>query len=205
MPTVYAMDGVVPVVDPTAFVHPTAVLTGDVVVGADCYIGPSASLRADFGRIVVGRGSNVQDNCTVHCFAGGGTLIGERCNVGHGAVLHGCALGDRVLVGMNSVVMDGAEIGDDTLVAALAFVPAAMMVPSNVVLAGIPAKVRRELEEGEKQWKEEGNRDYLNLAVRCRESLEKTEALTELPSEGPRLRVDGSKPLYLTRREKRSR
>ena len=205
MPTVYAIDGVVPVVDPTAFVHPTAVLIGDVVVGADCYIGPSASLRADFGRIVVGRGSNVQDNCTVHCFAGGGTLIGECCNVGHGAVLHGCALGDRVLVGMNSVVMDGAEIGDDTLVAALAFVPAAMTVPSNVVLAGIPARVRRELEEGEKRWKEEGNRDYLNLAVRCRESLEKTEALAELPSEGPRLRVDGSMPLYLTRMEKLSR
>ena len=203
MPAVYAIDGVVPVVDPTAFVHPTAVLTGDVVVSADCYIGPSASLRADFGRIVIGRGSNVQDNCTVHCFAGGSARIGEFCNVGHGAVLHGCVLGDRVLIGMNAVVMDGAEIGDDTLVAALAFVPAAMEVPSGVVLAGTPAKVRRELAEQEKQWKAEGNRDYLNLAVRCRESLEKTEALTELPSEGPRLRVDGSMPLYLTRRQSR--
>ena len=205
MPAVYAIDGVVPVVDPTAFVHPAAVLIGDVVVGPDCYIGPSASLRADFGQIVVGRGSNVQDNCTVHSFAGGGTRIGECCNVGHGAVLHGCVLGDKVLIGMNSVVMDGAEIGGDTLVAALAFVPAAMKVPSGVVLAGIPAKVRRELGEREKQWKAEGNRDYLNLAVRCRESLEQTEALTELPSEGPRLRVDGSIPLYLTRREKQTR
>ena len=140
MPAVYAIDGVVPVVDPTAFVHPAAVLIGDVVVGPDCYIGPSASLRADFGQIVVGRGSNVQDNCTVHSFAGGGTRIGECCNVGHGAVLHGCVLGDKVLIGMNSVVMDGAEIGGDTLVAALAFVPAAMKVPSGVVLAGIPGK-----------------------------------------------------------------
>ena len=200
MTTVYAIDGVVPVVHPAAYVHPTAVLIGDVIVGPDCYIGPSASLRADFGPIRIGRGSNVQDNCTFHSFAGQGTEVGELCNVGHGAVLHGCKLHDRVLVGMNAVVIDGAEIESDSLVAALAFVPAAMKVPAGVIAAGTPAKILRPLSEQEKQWKIDGNRDYLNLAVRCRETMVATEALTEIASDASRLDVTGSKPLYQTRK-----
>lgn len=201
MTKVYAIDGVVPVVDPDAFVHPTAVLIGDVVVGPQCYIGPLASLRGDLGRIVVGRGSNIQDNCTVHSFAGGEVLLGQACNVGHGAVLHGCVLGDRVLVGMNAVVMDGAEIADDALVAALAFVPAAARIPRGVVAAGIPATVRRDLTDRERRWKAEGNRDYLSLTARSAATMERVEALTEAPPDGMRLGVEGVKPLYLARME----
>ncbi len=201
MTTVYAIDGVVPVVHPTAYVHPTAVLIGDVIVGPDCYIGPSASLRADFGEIRIGRGSNVQDNCTFHSFAGQGTHVGELCNVGHGAVLHGCTLRDRVLVGMNAVVMDGAVIESDALVAALAFVPAAMTVPAGVIAAGTPARVLRDLTDLEKQWKADGNRDYLNLTTRCRATMVATEALSGIGSDEPRLTVAGSKPLYQAREE----
>ena len=201
MTKVYAIDGVVPVVDPGAFVHPTAVLIGDVVVGPECYIGPSASLRGDLGRIVVGRGSNVQDNCTVHSFAGGEVALGKACNVGHGAVLHGCVLGDRVLVGMNAVVMDGAEIADDALIAALAFVPAAARIPAGVVAAGIPATVRRDLTDRERRWKADGHRDYLGLAARSAATMERVDALTEPPPDGMRLDVEGVKPLYLARAE----
>ena len=131
MVKVYSIDGVTPVVDPSAYVHPTAVLIGDVIIGPDCYIGPCASIRADFGQFTMGRGSNFQDNCTSHSCAGGDVHMGEYCNIGHGAVLHGCVLHDRVLVGMNAVIMDGAEIHDYTLVAALSFVPAAMELPSK--------------------------------------------------------------------------
>lgn len=200
MARVYAIDGVVPVVDPSAYVHPTASIIGDVVVGPDCYIGPSASLRADFGRIAVGRGSSVQDNCTMHCFASGRVEIGAFCNVGHGAVLHGCALRDNVLVGMNAVVMDGAVVGEDALVAALAFVPAAAEIPGGVVAAGIPARVLRGLSDEEKRWKADGNRDYLDLVVRCRETLEETTALAAAGAgDAPRLEVAGARPLYQAR------
>ena len=201
MVKVYAIDGVTPAVDPSAFVHPSAVLIGDVVIGPDCYIGPCASIRADFGRFVMGKGSNFQDNCTAHCFSGGDVIIGEHCNVGHGAVLHGSVLHDRVLVGMNAVVMDGAEIHDHALVAALAFVPAAMEIPANVIAAGAPAKVLRDLTDQEKKWMKDGNRDYLNLTTRCHESLEETEALTAIDGEEPRLKIEGSKPLYQSREE----
>lgn len=199
MVKVYAIDGVVPVVDPSAYVHPTAVLIGDVIIGPDCYVGPCASIRADFGQFNMGRGSNFQDNCTSHSFSGGDVIIGEYCNIGHGAVLHGSILHDRVLVGMNAVVMDGAEIHDHALIAALAFVPAAMKVPAGVVAAGSPARVLRDLTDEERQWMVDGNRDYLNLTTRCRESMVEADALTEIDRDGPRLSIEGSKPLYMTR------
>jgi phenylacetic acid degradation protein len=200
MVKVYAIDGVVPVVDATAYVHPTAVLIGDVIIGPDCYVGPCASIRADFGQFRMGRGSNFQDNCTSHSFSGGDVVVGEYCNIGHGAVLHGSILHDRVLVGMNAVVMDGAEIHDYALIAALAFVPAAMEVPPGVVAAGAPAKVLRDLTDEERQWMADGNRDYLNLTTRCGETMTEVDALTTIDSDGPRLSIDGSKPLYMTRR-----
>ena len=199
MPKVYAIDGVIPVVAPSAFVHPTAVLIGDVIVGADCYVGPGASLRGDFGRIEMKQGSNFQDNCTAHCFSGGGIVIGERGNIGHGAVLHGCTIGDRALVGMNAVVMDGAVIGDDCIVAALSFVRAGFEAPAATLLAGIPAEVKRALGEREIKWKAEATQDYLVLTPRCHASLQLVEALTE-PT-GARLEIAGSQPLHTIARD----
>lgn len=200
MPKVYKIDGVTPVVHPTAFIHPTAVVTGDVIIGPDCYVGPGASVRGDFGRIIMSRGSNIQDNCTAHTFTGGEVFLGEEANVGHGAVLHGCRLSDHVLIGMNSVVMDGVEIGEYSFVAALAFVRANFKVPPRVVAAGIPAKILRDLTEEEIAWKHEADLDYQGLARRSHESLEIVEALTEVAEEDRHMEVEGSIPLYMYRK-----
>src|SRR5262245_29677737 len=141
----YEFEGVCPVVDPTAFVHPTAVLIGDVIIGAGCLVGPCASLRGDIGRIFLHSGSNVQDNCTVHCFPGKDVTIEADGHIGHGAVLHGCTVKRNAMVGMNAVVMDDAVIGEDSFVAAMAFVKAATVVPPRTLVGGVPAKVLREL------------------------------------------------------------
>ncbi len=200
MPKVYKLDGVTPVVDPTAFVHPMAVVTGDVIIGADCYVGPGASLRGDFGRIVMKRGSSFQDNCIGHTFAGRALIIGEDCNIGHGAVLHGCKLDDHVLVGMNAVVMDGAEVGAYAFVAALALLPSKFIVPPRTVAAGIPARVLRDLKDEEIDWKLTADLDYQRLCRRSHDNMELVEALTEPPAEEYRMKVDGSLPLYETRK-----
>src|SRR5919204_5191488 len=152
MPKVYSIDGITPVVDPSAFVHPSAVLIGDVIVGARAYIGPCASLRGDFGRIVVEEGANLQDSCTMHGFPGKDTVAGAESTIGHGAILHGCVVGRGALVGMNAVVNDNAEVGEDAVVAALAFVKAETRIPPRALAAGIPARVLRELSEEELRW-----------------------------------------------------
>ena len=156
--TCYAIDGLTPVVDPTAYVHPSAVLIGDVIIGPGCYVGPCASLRGDFGRIVMEAGSNLQDTCVVHGFPGAVTLIEENGHVGHGAVLHGCVVRRDALIGMNAVVMDEAEVGERAFVAASSFVPAGMKIAAGSLAAGVPAKVKRELTELELAWKLEGTK-----------------------------------------------
>jgi phenylacetic acid degradation protein len=200
---VYAIDGVVPVVDPTAFVHPSAVLIGDVIVGPRCYVGPGASLRGDMGRIVMGPGSNVQDNCVGHTFSDGELVVGESANVGHGAVMHGCRIGTGSLIGMNAVLMDGADIGDYAFVAALAFVRAGFKVPARSIVGGIPAKVLRSLTDEEIAWKRSGDQEYQGIIRRSHATLERVEALTVSETDGPRLRLGGVQPLHVARAEKR--
>ena len=195
MPKVFSLDGVVPVVDPSAFVHPGAVLIGDVIIGPDCYVGPGASMRADVGQITMARGSNFQDNCSAHCFAGGRTDIKENASIGHGAVLHGCTVGERAIIGMNAVVMDGAVIGEDCIVAALAFVRANFEAPSRTIVAGLPAKVLRDITEAEIDWKKSAYTDYLNTIPRCKATLEEVDALTKLADLSPRIIIEGAKTL----------
>ena len=175
----YALDGILPVVHPSAFIHPSAEIIGDVWIGPGCYIGPLASLRGDFGRIVVREGANVQDTCVMHAFPGKDCVIEVNGHIGHGAVLHGCTVGRNALVGKNSVVMDEAEIGEATIVAAGSFVRAEMKVPPRVLLLGSPAKVVRELSEDEVRWKGEGTKVYQALARRCRTSLVPVQPLAE--------------------------
>ena len=200
MPKVYAIDGVIPVVDPTAFVHPRAVLIGDVTIGAESYVAPGASLRGDFGRIVIGRACSFQDNCIAHIFAREELIIGDHVIIGHGAVLHGCTVRDNVLIGMNAVVMDGAEIGECSFVAGLSFVRARFKVPPRTVVAGIPAKVLRELTQEEIDWKRESDFDYIEMTRRSHASLELVEALTEPDAEGVRMNVGGVSPLFKVRK-----
>lgn len=185
----YAIDDVVPVVDPSAFVHPTAVLIGDVIVGPNCYVGPCASLRGDFGRIVLQAGSNVQDACIIHGFPKQDTLIEENGHIGHGAVLHSCVVRRGALVGINAVVMDDAEIGEQAVVAACAFVPVGMRVAPRSLLAGIPAKLVRTLTDKEIAWYAEGTRAYHELTGRCLNSLRETDPLPGVEPGRPRLPV----------------
>jgi phenylacetic acid degradation protein len=186
--TVYSIDGVVPVVDPTAFVHPSAVLIGDVIVGPGCYIGPAACLRGDFGHIEVRAGANIQDTCVLHGYPGLGTIVEEDGHVGHGAVLHGCRVERNGLVGMNAVVNDNAVVGDSAIVAAMAFVKAGMVIPPRTIVSGVPAKVLRALTDTELAWKAEGTRHYQDLA---RRSLATMRAVAPLPAPEPgRKRLD---------------
>jgi phenylacetic acid degradation protein len=198
---VYAIDGVVPVVHPTAFVHPRAVLIGDVIVGPGCYVGPGASLRGDMGRIVVGEGSNLQDNVIVHGFPGTDTVIEAWGHVGHGAVVHGCTVRHNAMIGMNAVVMDGAEVGESAFVAAMAFVKAGFVVPPRTLAAGIPARVLRELTVEEIEWKRTGTREYQNLALRSRETLRETEPLSEVEADRPRVKANPHEPLFKARQK----
>ncbi|MFV3126751.1 phenylacetic acid degradation protein PaaY [Niveispirillum sp. KHB5.9] len=186
----YRFDGLVPVVDPTAFVHPTAVLIGDVIIGPGCYIGPGASLRGDFGRLVVERGANVQDNCVMHSFPGADAVVEEDGHIGHGAVLHGCRIGRNALVGMNAVVMDNAVVGADALVAAMSFVKAGMQVPPRMLVAGTPARVIRELSPQEIDWKIRGTAEYHDLTRRCLATLAEVPPLPEMEKDRPRLGGD---------------
>jgi phenylacetic acid degradation protein len=183
------------VVDPSAFVHPSAVLIGDVIVGARAYIGPCASLRGDFGRIVIEAGANVQDTCLLHGFPGKDTVVGPEVTVGHGAVLHGCVVRRGALIGMNCVVNDNAEIGEDAMVAALAFVKAEARIPARSLAAGIPARVLRRLSDDEVRWKDDNMRLYQQLAVRAHASLREVEALTEAEPQRRRIDIPGSFPL----------
>ncbi|CAI08119.1 phenylacetic acid degradation protein PaaY [Aromatoleum aromaticum] len=182
----YEIDGLRPVVHPSAFVHPDAVLIGDVIVGARCYVAPLASLRGDFGRIILEQGSNLQDNCVMHGFPNLDTIVEEDGHIGHAAVLHGCRIGRNALVGMNAVVMDNAVVGDSAVVAACAFVKADMLVPPRMLAAGIPAKVVRELTAQEMDWKVDGTRCYHELTVRSLATLKLCVPLAEPEANRPK-------------------
>jgi phenylacetic acid degradation protein len=189
MSNIYSIEGMIPVVDPAAFVHPTAVLIGDVMIGPGCYIGPGASLRGDLGRIVIEAGSNLQDNCVVHTYPNMEALVETGGHVGHGAILHGCRIGRNAMIGMNAVIMDEAEIGESSLVAALSFVKAGMFVPPRMLVAGIPGRLVRELSEEEVATKTEGTGIYQMLAKRSTASMRACEALTQPEPNRPRFQL----------------
>jgi phenylacetic acid degradation protein len=176
-PGVYAFEGVIPVIDPTAYVHPSAVLIGDVIVGARCYVAAGAVMRGDFGRIVLEEGANLQDNCVVHSLPDFDCVMEVDSHIGHGAVIHGCRIGRDALVGMNAVVMDRAVVGEQAVVAAMAFVKIGGVIPPRVLAAGIPAKVIRELSERDLRGKHAGTLLYQELAERCRAGLKPAVAL----------------------------
>jgi phenylacetic acid degradation protein len=198
---VWAINGVTPVVDPDAFVHPSAVLIGDVVVGAGCYIGPGASLRGDFGHIEVHAGANLQDCCVMHGFPGTGTIVEEEGHIGHCAILHGCIVQRGALVGMNAVINDNAVIGELAIVAAMAFVKAGMIVPPRMLVAGVPAKVVRTLSDEEIAWKVEGTQSYQELARRSLATMVETDALAK--AEPGRKRIELPELLPLSAIKKR--
>lgn len=190
----YRYAGVTPVVHPTAYVHPTAVLIGDVIVGPGCYVGPLASLRGDFGRIVLEEGANLQDTCVIHGFPESVTRIARNGHVGHGAVLHGCQIGEDAMVGMNAVVMDDAQIAPRSIVAACAFVKAGFTCEEQSLVMGAPARVSRPLSDKEVAWKQAGTREYQLLAQRSLTQLEECAPLAELEAARPSLPASEVKP-----------
>lgn len=190
----YSLEGLTPVVDPTAYVHPTAVLIGDVIVGPGCYVGPLAALRGDFGRIILEEGANLQDTCVMHGFPDSDTVVGRNGHIGHGAVLHGCRIGADALVGMNAVVMDKAHIGERCIVAATAFVKAGFECPPQRLVMGSPATVKRELSEQEIAWKQRGTAEYQQLSKRCLASLVECQPLAAVEAARPRLGDSGFRP-----------
>lgn len=185
---VYAFEGITPVIDPTAYVHPSAVLLGDVIVGPGCYVGPGAVMRGDFGRIVMERDANLQDNCVVHSGPGFDCLIAERAHIGHGAILHYCRVERDALVGMKAVVMDKAVVGERAIVAAMSFVKVGAVVPPAVLVAGVPAKVVRELTDDDLSGKRVATDLYVELAQRCLAGVAPAEPLAAPEPDRPRTR-----------------
>ncbi|MGE4370954.1 MAG: phenylacetic acid degradation protein PaaY [Burkholderiaceae bacterium] len=194
MLNVYAIDGIIPVVDPTAFVHPTAVLIGDVIVGPGVYIGPLASLRGDFGRIVIKKGANIQDCCVIHARRESDTIVEEDGHIGHCALLHGCTVGRNAMVGMNAVVMDYAVIGEECIVGAMSFVKSRMEIPPRKMVMGAPARIVRDLTPAEIARKSFGTRKYQKLAQRSKASLQRVEPLTHAAPDRPRLSAEITDP-----------
>lgn len=203
MAQIYSFDGVVPVIDPTAFVHPSAVIIGDVIIGPGVYVAPCASLRGDLGRIIIGAGSNIQDSVVVHGFPSADTLIEDNGHIGHGAIIHACTLRRNVLVGMNAVVMDFAEVGESSFISASAFVPAKSVIPARSLVVGVPAKVVRLLTDGELAWKLQATATYQQLCVDSRRSMVPCIPLTA-PEEGRRRCTQGEVlPLSEFKRQQR--
>jgi phenylacetic acid degradation protein len=178
---IYAFEGFVPVVHPSAFVHPQAAVTGNVIIGRDVYVGPGAAIRADWGAIEIRDGCNVQESCTIHVFPGAVVVLEEGAHMGHGSVVHGAQLGRNVLVGINAVIMDRAVVGAGSIIGALTFVPADMVIPERKVAVGNPARIVKDVSDEMLAWKSEGTRLYQGLPARCHDALRAVEPLRELP------------------------
>jgi phenylacetic acid degradation protein len=182
---IYSFNGYTPVVHPSAFVHPQAAVTGNVIIGRDVYIGPGAALRGDWGEIIIADGCNVQENCTVHMFPGVTVRLEEGAHIGHGAIIHGAHVGRNCLVGMNAVLMDNVVLGEGCIVGALAFLPADSAWPARQVIVGNPAKAVKEVSDAMLAWKTEGTKLYQQLPAELHATLQACEPLREVPADRP--------------------
>jgi phenylacetic acid degradation protein len=183
MANIYEFRGIRPVIHESAFIHPKATVTGNVIIGRDVYIGPGAAIRGDWGQIIIHDGCNVQENCTIHMFPGVITELHENAHIGHGAIIHGAEIGKDVLVGMNAVVMDRVKVGEGSVIGALCFVPADTVVPPRSIMVGNPGKIVKQVSDEMLEWKKEGTRLYQQLPDDCRESLRPCEPLREIPAD----------------------
>ena len=201
MANCYEFKGFVPVIPEDTFVHPQAMLIGNVILGHGCYIGPGASLRGDFGRIVVGDGANVQDNCILHSFPRRDAVVEPDGQIGHGAILHGCTIGRNALVGMNAVIMDGVILGAESIVGAQAFVRGETVVPPRSMVVGSPAKVIREVTEKEVAWKTRGTAEYQQLARDCLAGLTPVAPLGRVEENRPEMAASDVVSIQEARRQ----
>lgn len=179
----YEFKGIKPVVHESSFVHPQAAVTGNVIIGKDCYIGPGAALRGDWGQIILEDGCNVQENCTIHMFPGVTVLLKEGAHIGHGAIIHGATIGKNCLVGMNAVIMDNVQLGDESIVGALSFIKEEEIIPARSTVVGNPGKIIRQVSDEMIQWKTRGTNLYQALPEECFSSLKPCDPLREIPCE----------------------
>jgi len=193
---VYEFDGFIPVIHESAFIHPNATVTGNVVIGRDVYVGPGAAIRGDWGGIIIEDGCNVQENCTIHMFPGVTVVLEESAHIGHGAIIHGARIGRNSLVGMNAVVMDNVSIGAECIIGALCFVPAEMQIPPRKVVVGNPAKIVKDVSDDMIAWKTEGTRLYQSLPEQLRNTLKPAQPLREIEPNRPT-----QKTTYMTWKE----
>ena len=180
---IYSFQGYIPVVHKSSFVHPLAAVTGNVIIGKNCYIGPGAAIRGDWGQIILEDSVNVQENCTIHMFPGKSITLKESAHVGHGAVIHGANLGKNCLIGMNTVIMDDAEIGDESIVSAMAFVKAETKIPKRSLVVGNPAKIVKQVSDKMIAWKTKGTQLYQQLPAECHATLKEVEPLRKVPTD----------------------
>lgn len=185
----YEFKGFKPVVHESAFVHPQAVVTGNVIIGKDVYIGPCAAIRGDWGGIIIEDGCNVQENCTIHMFPGVTVRLKKGAHIGHGAVIHGATIGENVLVGMNAVVMDRVEVGAESIIGALAFIKADTVIPSRSLVVGSPAKVIRKVTDDMINWKTKGTELYQQLPAELYDTLKPCEPLRKVPHNQPKQEI----------------
>ena len=179
---IYRYKEYIPVIHPSSFIHAQAAVTGNVIIGRNCYIGPGAALRGDWGQIILEDGCNVQENCTVHMFPGVTVLLKEGSHIGHGAIIHGATIGKNCLVGMNSVVMDDVEIGNECIIGALTLVREGEKIPARSLVVGNPGKIIKQVTDEMMAWKTEGTEIYQSLPKIMLEESGLTEPLREIPS-----------------------
>lgn len=183
---IYEFNGFKPVIHKTAFIHPQAAVTGNVIIGKNVYIGPGAAIRGDWGKIIIEDGCNVQENCTIHMFPGTTVTLKEGAHIGHGAIIHGGTIGKNCLIGMNSVIMDDVKMGDECIVGALCFIPAKMKISRRSLLVGNPAKVVKEVSDEMIAWKTKGTQLYQQLPQECHDTLKACKPLREIESNRPK-------------------
>lgn len=183
MANIFAFDGFIPVIHESAFIHPNATVTGNVVIGRDVYVGPGAAIRGDWGGVIIQDGCNVQEGCVIHMFPGVTVVLEPSAHIGHGAVVHGARIGENALIGMNAVVMDNAIVGAGCIVGALCVVPSKMEVPPRKVVVGNPAKIVKDVSDEMLAWKTEGTALYQALPARLHATLQAVDPLRELPED----------------------
>jgi carbonic anhydrase/acetyltransferase-like protein (isoleucine patch superfamily) len=190
MSNIFEFNGFRPVIHESAFVHPNATVTGNVIIGRDVYIGPGAAIRGDWGKIIISDGCNVQENCTIHMFPGVTVLLEESAHIGHGAIIHGATIGRNALVGMNAVVMDNAVVGAESIIGALCFVPEGMEIPKRKIVVGNPAKIVKDVSDEMIKWKTEGTKLYQQLPAQLHRTLKPCMPLRHIPERREHMKID---------------
>jgi carbonic anhydrase/acetyltransferase-like protein (isoleucine patch superfamily) len=178
---IYEFNGCIPVIDESAFIHPQATITGNVIIGKNVYVGPGAAIRGDWGEIIIEDNCNIQENCTIHMFPGVTVRLMEMAHIGHGAIIHGATIGRNVMIGMNAVIMDNVEVGDESIVGALCFIKANEKIPAKSVVVGNPHKIVKEVSDEMINWKTEGTKIYMGLPKNCFNGLKEVEPLRKRP------------------------